>query len=511
MLFLILSLFCTYTHALTKFDTNCTLPAETVNYVSAPNTRGTLSILWANILTIILCTWTVQHPDIPTPRENFELGFNGSIKCWWHKYQRQLGWFVVTIIAPEVLLAKHGYDLWRAKRDLHKLQKRARKDGVEWTITHSLFANMGGFVMRVNSASSGRRPIGMHLTRPSEPAPILHELSTNEDDLPHPPPISPRQAIVRASRLSLDSDSRITRVPPPARLGHCYFLKCSDILQLLAAKVLLQLPDITEKELQDRSKADWLLRSITVLQILWMIIQIAVRGVTRLAVTPLEIGVAAFACCAVMTYVLSWNKPKGVQVPITILEFGGGGEQAFKALESRELAPMMDLNQLTRISPSEIVSLVSSLFEIESMPFVGVVHMSVSRIVGMPALLGVLLGGSLFGGIHLIAWRFPFPSDTEQFLWRFAAVYCTAAPLSVFVPDLLIHLFALLIFYCRRLGRAGVIWAVMLIAFPSLTFILVFLYCLARSYLLVEMFRTLAYQPPGAYIGTWTVNIPYFG
>ncbi|RAH68823.1 uncharacterized protein BO66DRAFT_439835 [Aspergillus aculeatinus CBS 121060] len=290
MLFLIPSLFGSYAHALTKFDTNCTLPAETVNYVFAPNTRGTLTIL---------CTWTVQHPDIPRPRENFKPGFNGKIQYW--------------ITTPEVLLAKYGYDLWEAKRNLHRLQARAQQDGVEWTIAHSLFANMGGFVMRVNSVSTGRRPLGMRLTRPSEPAPRLHELST----------------------LPTTSDHAGLKII----IGH------SDILQLCRENVLFQLPDITEKELQDRSKADWLLRLITVWQILWMVIQTALRGATRLAVTPLEIGVVAFACCAVVTYALSWNKPKGVQVPITILEVRGAGEQVFEALSYGELAPMTDLSQ----------------------------------------------------------------------------------------------------------------------------------------------------------------------
>ncbi|OJJ96022.1 hypothetical protein ASPACDRAFT_35503 [Aspergillus aculeatus ATCC 16872] len=508
MLILILSLFCTYTHALTKFDTNCTLPAETVNYVSAPNTRGTLTILWANLLTIILCTWTVQHPDIPRPRENFVPGFNGKIEHWSHKYTRQLVWFVITIIAPEVLLAKHGYDLWEAKSDLHELQTRAQEDEVEWTITHSLFANMGGFVMRVNSASSGRRPLGMCLTRPSEPEPVLHELSTNEDGLPHPLPIFPRRAIMRASRLSLDSNYSITAVPPPARhstrhstarLGHCHFLSGRDILQLRRENVLFQLSDITEKELQDRSKADWLLRLITVWQILWMVIQIAVRGATRLAVAPLEIGVVAFASCAVVTYVLSWNKPKGVQVPITILEVRGGGEQVFEALGHGESASMTDLSQQSRTFRQQIVSLVSPVLEtLVATPVFGIA--CIPDFLAMPVLLGVLLGGSLFGGIHLIAWRFPFPSDTEQFFWRFAAVYCTCAPLAITLPRVLYYLY-------DRFECDSQAWEL----FWKQVF-LVWLYPVARVYLLVAMFRTLAYQPPDAYVGTWAdIIIPFPG
>ncbi|KAJ7713001.1 hypothetical protein B0H16DRAFT_1623151 [Mycena metata] len=40
-----------------------------------------------------------------------------------------------------------------------------------------------------------------------------------------------------------------------------------------------------------------------------------------------------------------------------------------------------------------------------------------------------ILSGSLFGGIHCVAWRFDFPSQWERILWRTISLYITVAPL----------------------------------------------------------------------------------
>ena len=43
----------------------------------------------------------------------------------------------------------------------------------------------------------------------------------------------------------------------------------------------------------------------------------------------------------------------------------------------------------------------------------------------------------------------------------------------------------------------------------GLLVVLCSLYLLARLYLLVEVFRTLCFLPPDAYISTWAANIPH--
>ncbi|KAL3293784.1 Major facilitator superfamily domain general substrate transporter protein [Colletotrichum asianum] len=73
--------------------------------------------------------------------------------------------------------------------------------------------------------------------------------------------------------------------------------------------------ELSEQDIQDKSKADWLLKSLAILQIVWLVLNVIVRGVTGLAVTQLEIATAAFALMAVLTYVASWWKPKDISEP----------------------------------------------------------------------------------------------------------------------------------------------------------------------------------------------------
>lgn len=58
-------------------------------------------------------------------------------------------------------------------------------------------------------------------------------------------------------------------------------------------------------------------------QIVWMVIQVIARSYQRLAISQLEIAVVAFSACAIDIYALNWKKPKGVSVPLTLLQYTG--------------------------------------------------------------------------------------------------------------------------------------------------------------------------------------------
>ncbi len=107
-----------------------------------------MDILWSCLFTIITCTWTVQHLNVPEQREDRNPSKWGTI--WWaiKRAWTSAKWMLITVLAPEILLAKNVGGLTAVKLDLEKLQDWAAQDGVPWTKTHSLFANMGGFVIR---------------------------------------------------------------------------------------------------------------------------------------------------------------------------------------------------------------------------------------------------------------------------------------------------------------------------------------------------------------------------
>lgn len=89
------------------FHPNCTLPAERVPIVSAPNVRGTLSgILWPSIATLIACTYSALHLNVPEQRLGQEKESKHDLKWTLLRLQIGLQWFCINLLAPEIVLAK---------------------------------------------------------------------------------------------------------------------------------------------------------------------------------------------------------------------------------------------------------------------------------------------------------------------------------------------------------------------------------------------------------------------
>jgi hypothetical protein len=125
---------------MSTFTPNCSLPSDFVNYVSSPNTRGTLDILWSCLATILLCTWSIQHPNIPAlwrPKTWVMQCMKYCVTIA-NKVQRML----VTLFAINQRISATYVTTYITA------QSRRNNDSMEWTLTHSFYANMGGFVIR---------------------------------------------------------------------------------------------------------------------------------------------------------------------------------------------------------------------------------------------------------------------------------------------------------------------------------------------------------------------------
>lgn len=124
----------------------CSLPGHIDGYLSSPDIRGTLDIVWTCLTTLLLCTWTVLHLNIPIELQASE----GRVQSW-HRFLylaiRKLQWMGITLAAPEVILGMALMDLVSARRTTQLAQEYASADGVQWTLMHSFLANMGGFAV----------------------------------------------------------------------------------------------------------------------------------------------------------------------------------------------------------------------------------------------------------------------------------------------------------------------------------------------------------------------------
>lgn len=459
--------------AYTEFDTTCTTPNVTTNFVSSPDSRGTLDILWSCLFTIIACTWTIQHLNVPEERNGTDPGWIGDIKWGLKRTWASAKWMIVTMLAPELVLSKAWEDLVVAQSDLKALQKLAGEDGTEWTVTHSLFANMGGFIIRGNT--------GQELQ-------ALDKIHNESTPLPGPSVTDEREQITKAPSSASSRQTAVPRDQTHALRHHNPFhLTAASILQLRTSRQLPKMPLISADDINDKSKTDSFARVVSVAQITWIVVQVLARVAKRLAVSQLEIAVVAFSSCAIMIYILQWKKPKSVLVPYTVLKFSG----PIPVEIAREESDIRGGSNF-RIFFGETEYVWHSLPQTNGRPIPNDVtpeHLAQADDNFHYFLLGLGLGSSLFGGIHVAAWNFTFPSKVELILWRVASIYCTV----FFI------LFLVLLTIPDRFQ-----WFE-----DQMTKLVSSLYVLARVFMVVEMFRTLCFLPPDAYTSTWATNIPH--
>ncbi|KAL7912217.1 hypothetical protein GGI35DRAFT_444737 [Trichoderma velutinum] len=423
------------------FDTNCSVPSTLSNYVSSPNTRGTLDILWSSLFTLLACTWTLQHPNVPEQREGRDPGLSGDMKWALKGFYRATMRMFWTIIAPELIIGAASREGTSAREDYKKMQKLVEDGKGSWTLTHSYYANMGGFVIRGPVKPSGE---------------IKY----------HDP----------------------------------YHLNSKGIVALLEGEHIDKLPDVTEEEIKDKSKGDLFVKAIAVGQIAWSVIQIIGRAARRLPVSPLEVAVVAFAVCAVFIYGLYWNKPQRVGI-VTTIHLKETSLTEDGAVPEAVLDALQDAQQIERYF--------GRIFSPGSLPGAPISLDKKKREFGA-AWVG-LAGATAFGAIHIVAWNFAFPSRVELIFWRCASIFTAAVPFTLM-------LLSWLSFWWghkptkrsqRPLDRRERFINKVTV---NLTLNLgMHIYIVARLFILVEMFRTLCFLPPGSYVSTWTSNIPHVG
>jgi hypothetical protein len=109
----------------------------------------------------------------------------------------------------------------------------------------------------------------------------------------------------------------------------------------------------------------------------------------------------------------------------------------------------------------------------------------------------------LYGGIHLTAWNFKFPSHTEMILWKVSCLIIIGYFVATFV--LLFCIGLLLACVPGRVeSTAGYIVIGVIVILSS------FPYILSRLYIVAESFISLRYVPIGVYSAVpWVQNIPH--
>src|SRR6266545_4136168 len=110
-----------------------------------------------------------------------------------------------------------------------------------------------------------------------------------------------------------------------------------------------EFPKITEADVGDKSKGDFLSKLIAIVQTTWFILQCIARAEQHLDLTELELVTLALASLNAITYAFWWHKPLGVQEPVRI--YFRDSEVGTEGPHNTEVT-----SQRSEISPYDVIS-----------------------------------------------------------------------------------------------------------------------------------------------------------
>jgi hypothetical protein len=219
-------------------------------------------------------------------------------------------------------------------------------------------------------------------------------------------------------------------------------------------------------------------------------VQLLVRAIRGIPSTQLEVITISYAACSFVTYVLNFKKPKDAKRPIYILAERYPTSQEMLNIASYRFRRIFKWNWIGPLIARTPLSWLH-----DQTPWLA--NDSHCRNRGFNFYTGVGLGSMILGGIHCAAWNSEFPIPVERLLWRISSVTTAAIPVVIMAVQ----------FSSLFLHRRGFhTWY-----FTMIILFLMFLYIGARLCVLVESLRTIAFQPVGAFISTWTSSIPHLG
>lgn len=194
----------------------------------------------------------------------------------------------------------------------------------------------------------------------------------------------------------------------------------------LVQNKIVDFPNISTREIWDKSKQDSLGKIIVFFQIVYLAVQSVARAIQHLPITTLELSTLAIVVCSIMTSVLWMRKPVDVVTPIylyTTYTMAGihavGGEPALEPWRETPLDFIDDLKPSWSLNVQTFMKMPVGPFE-RPLPRFG--NDRLPHLKGKHKVM-LCVATLIYAAIHLVGWNFVFPTRTEQLLWRISSSF----------------------------------------------------------------------------------------
>jgi hypothetical protein len=435
---------------------NSTLPQdlnERVPWQSGPQIRGGFRIVWSCIAVIITCTWTVKTDIKLAPlqltSQTLHLNVPHLKDGFWTTLSRRFKWMLVMVVFPEFVFSHAVVELKMALDDMILFAANQDRSGALSFRHHHWCAHVGLMTRLIQKALSAGSAIlvptiTISSTRPNDPG--------DAESSQKPTSIKDGEVVDRLTRKSTSVEEGDVSEPLARHqrtclkhsscewtLTHSYFANMGgisvpssqgiDIYSYVTvqgeffvsdtqqAPRLLAMNHFTRDEILDKSKADYFIRVLWVIQIMRLLIELCTRAVYHLPITQLEIVAGSFAALSFLTVVVQIKKPQDVGRPIIlrgeIFETGGLFPTSIYAVYLRR-----DI-KTTRDSKEWSTGRIPNDNFRATQPYRNLFSAMLS------------LSTVAFGVIHCVAWDFEFPSIGEKWVWRICSLASALLPLLI--------------------------------------------------------------------------------